>query len=161
MQIVKLLSVILLIVSSLALARTRNPNSLVDDLKALSGSYKLEKGNPLHCPDGEITASDDKFVLGANLRITGINKKRNLEPAGDGNVCSAESLATFDGKKLIYSLKEKCDKGSASIRTHTFDVYESKNTQYIQLKYLQKSDSPNSHKSSFSYECLYSRDLGK
>lgn len=159
MQVKTIFSTLLIISSSLTLAQSRKPNSLIEDFKKLSGSYKLEKGNPVHCPDGEVTTTDDKFLLGADLRIEGINKNKIIEKSGSKSACSAESQASFNGKQLKYITREKCNQGSAATMTYIFDFYQTNTTEYISLKYSKTSELPNSHNSSFSFQCLYSRDL--
>lgn len=159
MQLNRFIFYFLALCASTVFAKERKPNNLVNDLKSLSGSYNLEKGNPIHCPDGEVTASDDALALGANLRIENINKSKLKEVKSGQSACSAESTATFNGKELKYVVVESCEAGSSVKMTYKFELFQSQNTQYISLKYLKGSNLPKSHKSTFSFECLYSREL--
>ena len=161
MSLIKNISLVIVVIFlSLSVgAKKRTPNSLQSDFEALSGSYKLEKGEFKYCPDGEITAKDDSLTIGANIRIEGVNKKKISDKPGKQSDCGTESYSKFDGKKITSVVDEKC---SGSVKSHTkyeINSYSGRDTKYLSLKVKRTYSRKGEESSKIEYECLYSREI--
>ena len=129
----------------------------ISKLEDFSGSYQLKKGNKEQCPDGEFTGRKNSLVIGATMRVSDINKGVQKEKMPARSACTSEENASFDGKALLYSLKESCPKGVTGASTIKIASYQIGSLQYISFKLQKKTKLPGRPETKTSFACLYSK----
>lgn len=142
-------------------AETQQKNllSTQSQLESYAGSYKLIKGKQSVCPEGEFGAKDNAFVVGADFRISGINKPRTTELLDRISACKLQRQASYDGKYLKYITKESCPKAADLIKEHILEFNKTETEQSVKLQFYKKHKVGNSYRSNLEYECLYSIEL--
>lgn len=137
--------------------KKRGVSSLESDLANYSGSYKLIKGDNKMCPEGEFSAAEDNFVVGASFRVGHINKgPQKGRKEGD---CQDSTRAEFDGKKLTYTLNEACTDGSLIQTNYEFEFYTQATTKYIKMKLTKVSKEKGGNRQATDYHCLFAENL--
>ncbi len=135
----------------------RQPTSFADDLKAVTGSYNLEKGKGSECPSGEFTGREDSFIIGADFKIEAINKGTQKSDKTQAGSCRSSSQAEFDGKTLTYLQKETCDGKIVRSSEHKFQFYNTTKNQYVKLNFNSTFQQSDTKTAKNTFECIYSR----
>jgi len=136
----------------------RSPSQVMDELSDFAGYYDLESGQTRYCPDGFFQIGENFLIIGANIRVTDINKGVVVKPKGPQSACTVRREATLNGKKLQWNRSETCD-NTTSNSHYELELSEDQGRKKIHLSAKRNTQSIDLKKSTLEFQCIYVRNL--